>query len=75
MPTLTLTEDEIRQAISTAEAVDAVETAFATMAQKLAYLPDAINLNLPSVEGESHIRGAYTSRHALLHRQSRQPVL
>ena len=61
MPTLTLTEDEIRQAISTAEAVDAVEAAFATMAQKLTYLPDATNLNLPSVEGESHIKSAYTT--------------
>jgi ornithine cyclodeaminase/alanine dehydrogenase-like protein (mu-crystallin family) len=61
MPTLTLTEDEIRQAISTAEAVDTVEAAFATMAKRLAYLPDAINLNLPSVEGESHIKGAYST--------------
>ena len=61
MPTLTLTEDEIRQAISTAEAVETIETAFATMTQKLAYLPDAINLNLPSVEGEAQVKGAYTS--------------
>ena len=61
MPTLTLTEDEIRQAISTAEAVEAVETAFATMTQKVAYLPDAINLNLPSVEGEAQVKGAYIS--------------
>ncbi len=61
MPTLTLTEDEIRQAISTAEAVETVEAAFATMTKKLAYLPDAISLNLPSVEGESHIKGAYST--------------
>ena len=61
MPTLTLTEDEIRQAISTAEAVETVEAAFATMTKKVTYLPDAINLNLPSVEGESHVKGAYTT--------------
>lgn len=61
MPTLTLTEDEIRQAISTAEAVETVETAFATMTKKLTYLPDAINLNLPSVEGEAQVKGAYTT--------------
>jgi ectoine utilization protein EutC len=61
MLTLTLTEDEIRQAISTAEAVDAIETAFAALAQGQVYLPGVINLSLPSVAGESHVKGAYVA--------------
>ena len=59
MSTLTLTEDEIRQAISTAEAVDAIETAFAALARGQVYLPGVINLSLPSLAGESHVKGAY----------------
>lgn len=65
MPTLILTEDEIRQAISTAEAVDTIEAAFAALAQGQACLPGVINFNLPSAlpsetpQGESHVKGAY----------------
>jgi ornithine cyclodeaminase len=62
-----LTEEEIRQAISTIEAVDAIEAAFAALAHGKVSLPGVINLTLPSVQmseapqGESHIKGAYIS--------------
>jgi ornithine cyclodeaminase len=65
MPTLILTEDEIRQAVSTTEAVDAVQAAFAALAHGRVRLPGVINLNLPSVhagdarQGECHVKGAY----------------
>jgi ectoine utilization protein EutC len=65
MPTLILTEDEIRQAISTAEAVDAIEAAFAALAQGRVTLPGVINFDLPAMpssetpQGESHVKGAY----------------
>jgi ornithine cyclodeaminase len=61
------TEEEIRQAISTIEAVDAIEAAFATLAHGKVSLPGVINLTLPSVhlseapQGESHIKGAHIS--------------
>lgn len=62
---LILTEDEIRQAISTTEAIDAIEAAFASLAQGRVSLPGVINLNLPPLppseipQGESHVKGAY----------------
>jgi len=65
MPTLILTEDEIRQAVSTTEAVDAIEAAFAALAQGRVILPGVINISLPSTppseipQGESHVKGAY----------------
>ncbi len=65
MPILILTEDEIRQAISTTEAIDAVEAAFAALARGEASLPGVINFDLPpappaeSPQGESHVKGAY----------------
>lgn len=65
MSTLILTEDEIRQAVSTAQAVDAIEAAFAALAHGKVSLPGVINLTLPSVhtpqalQGESHVKGAY----------------
>jgi ectoine utilization protein EutC len=67
MPTLILTEDEIRQAISTAEAVDAIEAAFAALAKGKVTLPGVINFDLPATppsetpHGESHVKGAYIS--------------
>lgn len=65
MATLILTEEEIRQAISTAEAIDAVEAAFAALAHQKVSLPGVINFSLPSVDspgtpqGESHVKGAH----------------
>jgi ectoine utilization protein EutC len=62
---LILTEEEIRQAVSTAEAIDAVEAAFAALAHGKVSLPDVINFSLPSVhspeavQGESHVKGAH----------------
>jgi len=65
MSTFILNEEEIRQAISTAEAVDAIEAAFAALAHGKVNLPGVINLTLPSIhtseapQGESHVKGAY----------------
>jgi ectoine utilization protein EutC len=65
MSTLILNEEEIRQAISTAEAIDAIEAAFAALAHKKVSLPGTINFTLPSLHsseaphGEAHIKGAH----------------
>lgn len=62
---LILTEDEIRQATSTAEAIDAIEAAFAALAHGSVSLPGVINFTLPTAtpseapQGESHVKGAY----------------
>jgi ornithine cyclodeaminase/alanine dehydrogenase-like protein (mu-crystallin family) len=67
MSTFFLTEEEIRQAISTAEAVDAIEAAFAALAYGKVSLPEVINFTLPSPhssetpQGESHVKGAHIS--------------
>lgn len=65
MPTFILNEEEIRQAISTAEAIDAIEAGFAALAHGKVSLPGVINLTLPSIhasevpQGESHVKGAH----------------
>lgn len=65
MSALILTEDEIRQAVSTLEAIDAMEAAFAALAHGRVSLPGVINLTLPPTtssefpQGESHVKGAY----------------
>ena len=65
MSTFILNEEEIRQAISTAEAIDAIEAAFAALAHGKVNLPRVINFVLPSVhspeasQGESHVKGAH----------------
>lgn len=65
MSTFILNEEEIRQAISTAEAVDAIEAAFAALAHGKVSLPGVINFMLPPVhsseapQGESHVKGAH----------------
>jgi ectoine utilization protein EutC len=65
MSVLILTEDEIRQSVSTAEAVDAIEAAFAALAHDRASIPGVINFTLPPAHpsepppGDSHVKGAY----------------
>lgn len=67
MSTFILSEEEIRQAISTAEAIDAIEASFAALAHGKVSLPGVINLTLPPIhtseapQGESHIKGAHIS--------------
>lgn len=67
MSTFILSEEEIRQAISTAEAIDAIEASFAAVAHGKVSLPGVINLTLPSIhtsealQGESHVKGAHIS--------------
>lgn len=65
MPVLILTEDEIRQAISTAEAIDAIESAFSALSHGRVTLPGVINFTIPPPypaeppQGDSHVKGAY----------------
>jgi ornithine cyclodeaminase len=62
---LILNEDEIRQLVSTTEAIDAVEASFAALAHGKVSLPGVINFSVPSIhspeapKGESHVKGAY----------------
>jgi ornithine cyclodeaminase/alanine dehydrogenase-like protein (mu-crystallin family) len=58
MPILVLTEQEIRQAVSMPEALEAMERAFAALARGEARLPDVIGLEVPEVNGEIHVKGA-----------------
>ena len=59
MAILKLREEEIRKAVTMAEAVDAVEEAFAALARGEARLPDVINLDVPEARGEVHVKGAH----------------
>ncbi len=59
MAVLLLREEEIRRAVTMAEAVDAVEEAFAALARGDARLPDVINLDIPEAHGEVHVKGAH----------------
>ena len=54
-----LSENEIRAAVTVKDAVDAVEKAFAAMARGLARIPEVINLDIPEVRGEIHVKGAF----------------
>ncbi len=59
MAILKLREEEIRRAVTAAEAVDAIEEAFAALARGEARLPDVINLDIPEAHGEVHVKGAH----------------
>lgn len=54
-----LREGEIRKAITMDEAIVAMEEAFAALARGEARLPDVINLDIPEVRGEVHVKGAH----------------
>ena len=56
---LIIEKDQIRSSVSPAIAVAAVEAAFAGLGRGLARLPGVISLELPEVEGEVHVKGAY----------------
>lgn len=52
-------EDEIRRAVTRADALAAVERAFAALARGEAVLPEPMGLHLPEVEGEVHVKGGW----------------
>lgn len=54
-----LAEQEIRSLITLPDAIGAVERAFGALAEGRAVLPSVINLDLPAVRGEVHVKAAY----------------
>lgn len=59
MNVLLLREAQIRALMSPRAAIDAVRDAFARLARGEATLPGVIGLDLPAVEGEVHVKGAW----------------
>lgn len=59
MPLLILNEDELRQTITISEAIDVVEAAFAALAEGRMNVPGSFSLQLPEVNGNVDVRGAY----------------
>src|SRR5262245_54530909 len=59
MKVLVLKETEIRALITPAAALAAVRDAFVRLARGQAVLPGVINLDLPKVEGEVHVKAAH----------------
>ncbi|HJO04302.1 MAG TPA: ornithine cyclodeaminase family protein [Acidobacteriota bacterium] len=56
---LLLTEQEIRDSVDMAEAIDVVEKAFAALARGQVTLPPPIGLDIPDMDAEVHVKGAY----------------
>lgn len=59
MSMLFLTEQEIRDNVDMATAIDAVEAAFDALGRGKATLPPPIGLDIPEVEAEIHVKGAH----------------
>lgn len=59
MTLLLLTEDEIRQVVTIAEAIEAVERAFVALAEKKMGEAGAFSLHLPQANGAASVKGAY----------------
>jgi ornithine cyclodeaminase len=62
MSLLVLTEDELRQTVTIAEAIDAVESAFIALAESRIHVPGNFTLDLPEVNGRVEVEGAYLSQ-------------
>lgn len=62
MSLLVLTEDELRQTVTIAEAIDAVEAAFVALAESRIHVPGNFTLDLPEVSGQVDVEGAYLSQ-------------
>ncbi|MBE7553875.1 MAG: ornithine cyclodeaminase family protein [Anaerolineales bacterium] len=62
MSLLVLTEDELRQIVTIAEAIDAVEAAFVALAESRMHVPGNFTLDLPEVSGQVDVEGAYLSQ-------------
>jgi len=59
MKVLVLREPEIRGLIGPGGALKAVRDAFVRLARGEATLPGVINLDIPSAQGEVHVKGAW----------------
>lgn len=56
---LFLNENEIRGAVTLAEAIPVVEESFVAYTRKTANVPGVIHLDVPERQGEVHVKGAY----------------
>ncbi len=54
-----VTEDRIRKLVGEAEALQAVETAFASISRGKVVQPPPLGMEIPRVRGEVHVKGAY----------------
>jgi ornithine cyclodeaminase len=59
MSLLLLNEQEIRDAVDMAEAIDVIEGAFAALGRGEVTQPPPIGLDIPDIEGEVHVKGAH----------------
>ncbi len=59
MPMLLLTEQEIRDSVDMAGAIDAVERAFEALGRDQVTQPPPIGLDIPEVDAEIHVKGAH----------------
>lgn len=55
--------EEIQGLVGLPEAIPAVEGAFRSLALGEAILPEVINVEIPDIGGEFHVKGAYLSGH------------
>src|SRR5512145_1421438 len=62
MSLLVLNEDELRQTVTIAEAIDAIESAFVALAESRMHVPGNFTLDLPEVNGKVDVEGAYLSQ-------------
>ena len=62
MSILVLNEDELRQTVTIAEAIDAVESAFVALVEGRIHVPGNFTLDLPEVNGKVDVEGAYLSQ-------------
>ncbi|MBI1879420.1 MAG: ornithine cyclodeaminase family protein [Chloroflexi bacterium] len=62
MSLLVINEDELRQTVTIAEAIEAVETAFVALAESRMHVPGNFTLDLPEVNGKVDVEGAYLSQ-------------
>jgi len=59
MPMLLLTEQEIRDSVDMAGAIDAVEGAFEALGRGQVTQPPPIGLDIPDIDAEIHVKGAH----------------
>lgn len=59
MALLLLNEDELRQIVTIAEAIEAVKAAFAALAEGRMNVPGDFGLKLPKARGEVQVQGSY----------------
>lgn len=62
MSLLVLNEDELRQTVTIAEAISAVEAAFIALAESRIHVPGNFTLDLPEVNGKVDVEGVYLSQ-------------